>query len=220
MNATERQTVYHYTKKESARGETKRGSNATDVFPLEAIDEDVEIGLVLSAQGENLPLDEAFPRIRMSIRGEQAACDTEKEEPGEEMTIWVDKIYYTQKSCGPRFLGGPYAGRPLEEAIADLESGIIDQLRDEWLVLDVVKRGNRLQSVDNRRLYCLKMWQQRHPSNKKVLARIRMKVWDTLFGRYMSHSESPNGGETIRKRQSSYFEAGCDNTLPERCRLY
>ena len=73
------------------------------MFPLEAIDEDVEIGLVLSAQGENLPLDEAFRRIRMSIRGEQAACDTEKEEPGEEMTIWVDKIYYTQKSCSPRF---------------------------------------------------------------------------------------------------------------------
>ena len=68
--------------------------------------------------------------------------------PGEEMTVCVNRIYYTQKNCGAKFQGGPYAGRFLEEAIADLEAGIIDPLRDEWLVLDVVKRKNRLQSVD------------------------------------------------------------------------
>ena len=35
------------------------------------------------------------------------------------MTVWVDKIYYTQKGCAARFRGVPYAGRPLEEAIAN-----------------------------------------------------------------------------------------------------
>ena len=47
-------------------------------------------------------------------------------------------------------------------------------------LLLLVKRGDKLQSIDNRRLYCLKAWQLREPS-RNVPVGIRWRVWDPPF---------------------------------------
>eukprot|EP00401_Gymnodinium_catenatum_P053773 CAMPEP_0117572732 /NCGR_PEP_ID=MMETSP0784-20121206/60518_1 /TAXON_ID=39447 /ORGANISM="" /LENGTH=376 /DNA_ID=CAMNT_0005371131 /DNA_START=70 /DNA_END=1197 /DNA_ORIENTATION=- len=87
-------------------------SEESEEVQLKASEADFETGRTLSAQGEDLTL---------------------------EVTVPVSKIYYTQKSCGRRFRGGPYAGRYLEDAIRDLKAGHIDPIQDDWLILDVVK---------------------------------------------------------------------------------
>ena len=68
----------------------------------------------MTAHGNNLPLEDRFRRIRLSMKGAFAMAKHVKEEPGEEMTLPVGNIFYTQKSCAARFQGGPYAGQSLE----------------------------------------------------------------------------------------------------------
>ena len=62
-----------------------------------------------------------------------------------------------------------------------MKAGFIDPMRDEWLVLDVVKKDGRMRSVDNRRLFCLKALQQNDPSHDvKVRIRERFLNHDDL----------------------------------------
>ena len=123
---------------------------------LDASEEEVQIGHAIDVQHNEVPLETAFSRMRMALFGEAMACGVVKTEPPEEMAIPVGQTLYSQWTCAGTFGGGPYAGRPLHEATADLIRGALDPLQHDWLVLDVVKRGSRLVSVDNRRLYCLK----------------------------------------------------------------
>lgn len=143
----------------------------------------------LNTQGDDLPIDIAFQRIALSIRGQRAVGTEVKLEIFEEMIVPVKNIAYTQRWCSNYFRGGPYAGEQLQVVIDYLISGAIDPLNDSWLTLDIVKRNGKLQSVDNRRLYCLKAWQAQDAS-KDIQARIRLRVWDPLFDRYLQHNET------------------------------
>ena len=80
----------------------------------------------------------------MALLGEAMACGVVKTEPPEEMAIPVGQILYSQWTCAGTFGGGPYAGRPLHEATADLIRGALDPLQHDWLVLDVVKGGSHI----------------------------------------------------------------------------
>ena len=145
-------------------------------------------------------LDEVFAQIRQLQRGGVVASPVVKEEPAEEVIVPCDRLLYTQKSCAKRFRGGPFGGKLLEEVIEAWVRGVaaIDPLKDEWLIFDVVRREDKLYSVDNRRLHMLKEYQRRVPC--KVWVRIRWKLWEPLFSRYLSHSDSTNGGITIGVR--------------------
>ena len=151
---------------------------------LDTTEEDVKNGRALDVEGRTISLEAVFSRMRMALLGETMAYRDVKQEPVEEITGPVQQLLYSQWTCSSRFRGGPYAGRLLHEAIADLTSGNLDPLQDDWLVLDVVRRNARLFSVDNRRLFCLRSWQQQEPE-RKVLARIRVREWDPVFDRFM-----------------------------------
>ena len=164
---------------------------------LDASEDDVVVWRVLNTQGDDLPIDIAFQRIALSIRGQRAVGTEVKLEIFEEMIVPVKNIAYTQRWCSNYFRGGPYAGEQLQVVIDYLISGAIDPLNDSWLTLDIVKRNGKLQSVDNRRLYCLKAWQAQEAS-KDIQARIRLRVWDPLFDRYLQHNETDSTSIRVR----------------------
>ena len=59
------------------------------------------------------------------------------------------QLLYSQWTRSARFRGGPYARRPLDEAIASLVRGTLDPLQHDWIVLDVVRKGSTLICLDN-----------------------------------------------------------------------
>ena len=85
---------------------------------------------------------------------------------------------FRQLSCPP-FCRLPNAVglRAIRNVISGFIRGDVDPQRDAWLILQVVKKGDRLISMDNRRLRCLHEWQRQAPS-QLVLARIRVEVWN------------------------------------------
>jgi hypothetical protein len=160
---------------------------------LGADDDEVEVGKVVSSQGKEIPLDEAFRRIQLQMRGAAIASCIIKEEPlekGEEVIVPCTKLRFTQRACSGRFR----CGRLLGETIEALVSGAIDplDLRHHWLVLQVVRRGEKMLSVDNRRLYCLHKF-QRHVHPREVLVRIRVYDWDPVFDRFLQHWDAAEG---------------------------
>ena len=169
---------------------------------LEASEDDIAIGRVLTAQGDEFPLDEALCRIQETVRGAAVSSfQSVKQELGEEMVVQCREIRYSQASCSSKFRHGPYQGCLLEVVVDDLIRGTVKPLEDDWFVLDVVKRDGKLISVDNRRLFCLHEFQRRYPS-KVVWARIRVKFWDSLFDRFLNHSDSANNGTSIYVRHA------------------
>ena len=97
----------------------RRNDEAVDEISVEASEDDIEIGRVISAQGDDISLDEAFQRIRMTLHGTQ----TSKEEPAEERLVDCTRICYSQASCARRFRRGPYAGHLLADVVHDLGAG-------------------------------------------------------------------------------------------------
>merc|ERR1712187_964713 len=93
--------------------------------------------------------------------------------PFEVMLLPVRALKYTQQNIGPNFQDG----RPLNQLVADLQSGKVDPARH--LCLEVVKRWERgeevLYSLDNRRLYCLKQFQDLIEMD--VLVQVRLYEW-------------------------------------------
>ena len=102
-------------------------------------------------------------------------------------------------SCAGRFRHCPYAGRLLEDAVKDLIEQKTDAARDTWWTLDVIERGGHLIFVDNGRLWCLHEFQRRVPSHT-VFAKLRLKVWDPLFDRFLSHLDSRHVNVDINVR--------------------
>lgn len=168
-----------------------RHDRADESIALHADEDDVMIGRALDSEGQDLPLDEVLRRLRGQI---VATC---KVEPPELVTVCCDDLFYTQKGCSDRFRGGRY----LEDTIQALLNGSVDPQRDEWLVLEVVKKDGRLLSNDNRRLYCLKEYQRRRLEPGKVMVRIRVFYWDSAWNSFQRHHDTKNGGTEIFVRQ-------------------
>jgi len=200
-SSTEEQTeaVLRSSSSNNNKKRKKRAAEAEAVeIKLQADKEAIEIGQVISAQGDDISLEEALGRISMTLKG---AKSTFKEEPGEERLVECTRIRYTQDSCSRRFRHGPHAGRLLTDVVEDLVAERLHPERSSWLTLDVVERKRSLVSVDNRRLWCLHEFQRRIPS-RTVYAKIRVKRWDPLFDRYLVHldSKSGNGNSSIHVR--------------------
>ena len=94
--------------------------------------------------------------------------------------LFVGEIEYTQASIKAEFRDG----RPLEQLISDLHRGKVDPGRD--LELEVVEYGGKYYSNDNRRLYCLKEYQENVHWNVKVAAKVYVfpKAFERFVDRY------------------------------------
>ena len=60
---------------------------------------------------------------------------------------------------------------------------------------------SRLISVDNRRLYCLKSWQEKVPE-VDARARVSVRVWDPLFDTFLKRNWA-QGASNIHRRKHS-----------------
>ena len=164
-----------------------------------------EIHAWLYITWEELTLEAKFKYIRLLQQGARAAENAIKEEPPEEAIVGCDQLYYPQGSCGKRLRGGgPYAGWLLAWVIDAWVDGSIqlDPVQDDWLQLQVVKWNGKLFSIDNRHLFIFHEYQRR-TQTLDLLVRIKFKVWDSTFDRFLDHWDTRNGGVSIEVRGNS-----------------
>ena len=98
--------------------------------------------------------------------------------PAEE-TLPCTSVKYTQKSCSKAFS----CGRSLQETVEGIVKGVIDPLVSDFLVLTAVRFGDRLYSIDNRRLLCMRTAAKL--LNKPVFARVRVYDFASGFQEFM-----------------------------------
>jgi len=100
------------------------------------------------------------------------------------LELSVAKVKYTQKSILSCFRNG----WPLEKLYNDLKNGEVSPTDDRRMVLDVVRRYNcgmaEYFSLDNRRLYVLKWYQENCKKEVKLTARIH--EWNPLFDKLLN----------------------------------
>lgn len=171
---------------------------------LEGEEDGVQICKAITMQGEDLAVEEALDRIRMAMIGQKASMAV-KPEPPEEGFLKVKDLLFTQDSCSEIFKRGPYRDRKLEECTAGLIAGKDDPTRDKWLTLDVVKdtQDGKLWSIDNRRLKCLKDYQEyldQSGTHKTVMVKARIHQWTETHCRFLDHRDTRCHGKDIRVR--------------------
>merc|ERR1719362_1251428 len=114
--------------------------------------------------------------------------------------VLCNDVLYTQDHCSRVFTDG----RSLEQLIDALLDDPELPLRDERLVINVVKKGLALLSLDNRRLYCFKSAQVRLP-DKQIWIRVKQHQHSPIWDRYGARQQrnyynSNNGGKYIQVR--------------------
>lgn len=114
--------------------------------------------------------------------------------------VKVDDLTFTQDAISNKFRDG----KTLEELISGLVDGRYDPLQFGFLCLEVVQLpGGILASNDNRRLYCLKSYQDRV---RAVRGDVQVRVHVTIFPavsavtRYLAHRDTTNHGKSVRVR--------------------
>mmetsp|Transcript_138263 Transcript_138263/g.253657 ORF Transcript_138263/g.253657 Transcript_138263/m.253657 type:complete len:224 (+) Transcript_138263:88-759(+) len=111
--------------------------------------------------------------------------------------VWCGDIRYTQNACSAAFTDG----RSFQDLIDAVVADPTYPLQHQSLVLDVVRVGNSLFSIDNRRLFCFNEAQQRvHP--ERVLVQVRQHLSGPLFTEFSDRYSTKNGGVRIRVRNS------------------
>ena len=109
---------------------------------------------------------------------------------------------YTQDSCSNCFRNG----RPLTMPIQDLLAGVVHPLKDDGLAVDVVENGDKIWSIDKRRLYCFKEYQKCVGSQEAVI-RVRLHTLHRRFDRFLEHESASNDG--TRNRRRSHWRMAC-----------
>lgn len=154
-------------------------------------------------------LDEVLDYIKLKYAGQNAMRVKEEKKVA---VVPVKMLRFTQKSCAPTFRGGKYKHRPLQDFIDGLKAGEDNPIKDDWITLDVVKHvstGN-LWSLDNRRLYCLKKFQEHldclDPSGtgKPVEVAVNIYEWVPAHDKLLDHCDTRNEGMDITVRDGQY----------------
>lgn len=114
---------------------------------------------------------------------------------GYEHIVRADEVLYTQAECSPHFKDK----RSLQQLIDAIMKDPEYPLKDDRLIIDVVKKGSALLSVDNRRLYCFHQ-AQRQLRNTTVWIKIREHPHSMVQERFVRHFETTNGGKSILVR--------------------
>lgn len=121
---------------------------------------------------------------------------------GYQHLVTADEVLYTQAECSAHFNAGQHRGQPLEDLIDAIIRDPEYTLKDDRLIIDVVKKGSALLSVDNRRLYCFKEAQRTLKKHGiTVWIRIREHQHSVVQERFVNHFETRNAGKSIYVRR-------------------
>ena len=116
------------------------------------------------------------------------ACATSRQ------TVPVHNVKFSHRSIKRRFDDG----RPLAYLVEQLCRDEVHPLRDSFLRLRVWHFRGKLISRDNRRLYCLKKYQQKRSGNVMVMIDI-VKLGQQV-DKFVSSWTLRNGGESVSLR--------------------
>ena len=127
----------------------------------------------------------------------KCAPRTEGQDVGQAPTlVKCSELLYTQDSCKKEFADGT----KLDTVVQQLITQERDPLADPFFVLDVIVWDGNLFSVDNRRLYCLRRYQDYIGRSETLHVRARLHRWLDVFDRFWIHYTTQNGGTSIRIR--------------------
>ena len=120
-----------------------------------------------------------------------------------ECEIPVRELRYSQRTCGSHFR----CGRRCEDLVRDLHAQKVDARTSNFLVLDVIRKRDRrgrnvLWSLDNRRLWALKKFQQY--AQGEVKCRVRFQGDFEALKRFERNFDTDCDGRHIRYRQDSH----------------
>ena len=105
----------------------------------------------------------------------------------------VRDVYYTQRSIKHEFADGS----SFEDLISEIRCGAIDPSRgDKPFPLRVCRFRQRLLSLDNRRLFCLKKLQEEQ-THSDIWVQIVVVELNKLLETFVSHYDHEQTGHTI-----------------------
>eukprot|EP00397_Hematodinium_sp_SG-2012_P000604 GEMP01000605.1.p1 GENE.GEMP01000605.1~~GEMP01000605.1.p1 ORF type:complete len:1845 (+),score=340.38 GEMP01000605.1:31-5535(+) len=108
--------------------------------------------------------------------------------------VSIDEVFYTQHSISSTFGSGLHAGKPLDTLVEDLLIGVT---QPEFLELSGAKFRNRIFSLNNRRLYCLKQYQ--NMTGGKTFINIKLQPLDAFTARFISGFSTADDGASDPK---------------------
>jgi len=118
----------------------------------------------------------------------------------------VDEVLFTHSDVSDHFKDG----RPIWSCVDELERERINPLDVKFLELDVVRAGSspRLWSLRNRRLYCLKEYQQRlRKGGRQVQLHVKVCLLPledfNVLSKFIERFSTQNGGLSVEVRRSS-----------------
>lgn len=155
-----------------------------------------EVGRLQDRERELVALCQEQQRTLTQYKREGDSHCSECEIDGTIRVVAVDELLYTQNGCSGKFSDG----HTFDELIRQLLHGEVDPLYEKRLLLDVVQWGGKLWSVDNRRLYCLRKYQEIVGRSWVVHCRVRVKAWCLLLDRFWDHFDTTTGGKSIAVR--------------------
>ena len=126
----------------------------------------------------------------------QSACAVE------ECILPVQGISFTHSSISTRFLHGTAAGKDVETLVEDLRRGRVDPMSHPDLVIDAVRYGGRVHSLNNRRLWALQQHELLLLHELEVKACVRILPWtqESTVKRFLRAFTSFSDGETVACR--------------------
>lgn len=144
---------------------------------------------------ERMLYEDPSRRIPAQVAAEAWWAEALSSTDGYEHLVKCTEVLYSQAECSKQFRDGGSFQQLIEAIVKDPEY----PLKDDRLVIEVVRKGGALLSVDNRRLYCFHE-AQNILRPETVWIRIREHQHSHVQERFQSHFSTRNGGRYIHVR--------------------
>eukprot|EP00931_Biecheleriopsis_adriatica_P040825 TRINITY_DN23381_c1_g2_i2.p1 TRINITY_DN23381_c1_g2~~TRINITY_DN23381_c1_g2_i2.p1 ORF type:complete len:592 (+),score=111.48 TRINITY_DN23381_c1_g2_i2:54-1829(+) len=125
------------------------------------------------------------------------SIDTELSGDLQERIVDVDCLRFAQETMKWEFSDG----KSLEQLVQDLKAGAVHPLKDSFLTLEVTEDKGILYSSNNRRLWCLKKYQEENADRVQVRIKVlSQKGWEQAK-RHMRNFDTKCRGKRIKVRR-------------------
>jgi len=117
---------------------------------------------------------------------------------GEVCLVAVNDVYFTHSEISRRFGSGAHEGLPIETLVDALERGAVNS---EDLVLLAGRHNGRLYSINNRRLWALRKFQESRPKGEVVKVGVQVpRPLCPFTAKFIGAYSTTNNGESVRLR--------------------